>query len=383
MKILLSIFAAVIIFCNASAQSCKLAVEINLQYSKADSLQRIMNRYTQKDLPGISVAVYSETEGWWAGAAGFAKTETNTPMTTCNLQYIQSVAKTYMAVAILKLHEAGKIDLNAPITKYLPKKISSYVKNAGMISVRMLLNHTSGIAEYVSDPEYIATVLLTPTKVAKMEEVLAYIQKDEPQFAPGTKYTYTNTNFTLLAMIADAITGDHAKYISTAIFTPLGLTNTYNRNDKGFLNYPDLVNCYWDLLNAGRPANITPMQKANVQPLIGDDGIVCTPVDVVKFFKGLMEGKLLQDSSLKMMQEWQTNKDGYQIYGLGLARMQLEKLEGVGHGGGGIGAGCIVIYVPEKKTCVFVTTNIGVIWDGIPAVKAGEMKDEIFKAVLL
>ncbi len=233
-----------------------------------------------------------------------------------------------MAVAILKLHENGKIDLNAPITAYLPEKIAGYVKNADQVTVRMLLNHTSGIAEYVSDPEYIASVLLTPTKVADINEALSYIANDEPQFAPGRRYLYTNTNYALLAMIADAVTGDHAKYINTHIFKPMGLSNTYNRSDNHFLKYPEMVDSYWDLLNVGRPANITAMQKANVEPLIGDDGIVCTPVDVVKFFKGLMEGKLLKDSSLKMMQQWQANDAGYLIYGLGLARMQLGKPRG-------------------------------------------------------
>ena len=66
------------------------------------------------------MAVYSEKDGWWAGTAGFSKVEDKTPMSNANIQYLQSVSKTYMAVAILQLYEQGKIQLDAPITKYLP-----------------------------------------------------------------------------------------------------------------------------------------------------------------------------------------------------------------------------------------------------------------------
>jgi D-alanyl-D-alanine carboxypeptidase len=246
----------------------------------------------------------------------------------------------------------------------------------------MLLNHTSGIPEYVTDPEYTATVLLTPQKVVNMDEVLQCLENEEPQFKPGSRYLYTNTNYTLLAMIGDAITGDHARYINNIILKPLGLKNTFYRDDSSYLNNPGLVDSYWDLLNAGRPANVTIMQKANVAALIGDDGIICTPTDAVKFLVGLMQGKLLKESSLKMMQQWVKNDMGREVYGLGLIKFDLNGVVGYGHGGGGIGSGCALIYVPEKKVYVFLSTNIGVVWDGLPAIKANEMKDEIVKTVL-
>src|ERR1700733_16102030 len=104
-------------------------VSINKNFSKASALEDIMKRYTTNALPGVSVAVYTESEGWWTGSAGYSKVETKTPMTDTNLQYLQSVAKTYMAVAILKLHEEGKIDLDALITKYLPAKYARNFKS--------------------------------------------------------------------------------------------------------------------------------------------------------------------------------------------------------------------------------------------------------------
>jgi D-alanyl-D-alanine carboxypeptidase len=156
----------------------------------------------------------------------------------------------------------------------------------------------------------------------------------------------------LLALIADAITGNHAAYINKNIFIPLGLSNTNYRNEKNYINNTNLVDSYWDLLNVSRFVNITPMQKANVASMVGDDGIVCTPADAVKFMRGLMEGKLLQDSSLKIMEQFVKNDEGRPVYGCGLINIQVDSLMGYGHGGGGIGAGCALLYVPQKHTYI-------------------------------
>lgn len=381
-KIVLLAIVLVVASIVAKSQNCTITTPLNKSYSKAAAVQSIIDNYTKKDLPGISVAVYTEKEGWWTGSSGYAKVEIKLAMNDCHLQYIQSVAKTYMAVAIMKLYEDKKIDLNAFITKYLPASISSNIRHADKITVEMLLNHTSGIAEYVSNPAYISQVILRPLYVPKMEEVIRFIANDEPRFAPGAKYAYTNTNYMLLAMIADVVTGDHASYIDKIIFKPLQLKNTFNRAHPDFLRYSNLVDTYWDVLNTGLPANVTPMQRANVESMIGDDGIVATPVDVIQFFKGLNEGKIIREATLKSMQQWQKNSEGYEIYGYGIARMKMGEHEGIGHGGGGIGAGCALIYIPKEKTYIFLATNVGVVWDGLPAQKANQMKDEVFNAVL-
>lgn len=360
---------------NAPAQTKK--------FSKADSLQAIMNRYTAAGIPGVSLAVYTEAEGWWAGAAGYAKVETKTPMNTRHLQYIQSVSKTYMAVVILKLYEEKRIELDAPITRYLPRQYSRYIPEAEKVTVRMLLSHTSGVPEYQTHPKYISWVLLHPTTIFPMEKAITFLEGEPMQFAAGSKYLYTNTNFLLLAMIADAITGDHAKYMSEKIFRPLQLQQTYYHHEPGYLHYANLPDCYWDALDCGRPANITELQRISVAATKGDDGIVCTPTDAVHFLKALMEGKLLQDTTLALMQHWVDNSKGQHRYGLGLAYYSLEGLVGYGHSGGGIGAGCILLYVPSKKTYLFLGCNLGVLVAGKLPEKADALKNEILVTLLM
>ncbi len=351
-------------------------------YKKSDTLHAIMKKYTVSGVPGVAVAIYSEKDGWWAGAEGYARIEDKTPMANHHLQYLQSVSKTYMAVAILKLYEQGKIQLDSPITKYLPEKYAGSVKHAGRITVRMLLNHTSGIAEYSDDPVFVAFLLEHPLQRFDISEILKTIKDKELLFTPGSRHAYSNTNYELLALMADSLTGNHADFISKTIFQPLDLKHSFYRNDPAYLNYPQLVNSYWDVLNTGKPANISAMQKVNVSSFIGDDGIVCTTTDAVKFLKGLVEGKLLSASTLAEMETWVNDGEGNPIYGLGLVHYAAGGMTGYGHSGAGIGAGCMLIYVPEKKTYIFMATNIGTLFPGLLPEKVNQMKDEILATVL-
>ena len=356
---------------------------VSAGFSRAGAIRQIMNRYTTSGLPGVAVSVYSDKEGSWSGSSGYSDITNRLPMSTSMLQYLQSVSKTYMAVAIMKLFEEGKIDLDAAVPKYLPEKHVRQLKGIDKITIRMLLNHTSGLPEYSDNPAFVSFVMLHPKSVFNIEDALKYISNEKLIFEPGSKHKYCNTNYLLLAMIADAITGDHAAYIDRIIFKKLGLRNTFYRKSPGYLNYKNLVHSYWDVLNTGRPADITPLQIANVATLKGDDGIVCTPEDAVIFLRGLAEGKLLKDSTFLQMQNWVNDDSGNPVYGLGLVRYEALGLKGYGHSGGGIGAGCILVYVPEKKIYVFMATNIGTLFGGNLAARANDMKNEILAALLI
>jgi len=367
---------------NNNERACNVYSSFNNHYVRADSLHAIMKRYTEAGLPGAAMAIYSQKNGWWAGAEGYSKIETKELMQNCNLQYLQSVSKSYMAVAILHLQEQGKIELDAPITKYLSAPYSGYLKNAASVTVRMLLNHTSGIPEYSDDPAFVSYVVQHPLQKISTEFVIRTIADKKLMFTPGSKHHYSNTNYELLALIADAITGNHAAYIARIIFAKLELKNTFYRNDKQYLHYKQLVNSYWDVLNTGRPANITAMQHANVSSFIGDDGIVSTPIDAIKFLKGLTEGKLLSDASLKEMQTWVNDEQGNPVYGLGLEHYEAGGIEAWGHSGGGIGAGCILLYIPVAQTYIFLATNVGTLFEGSLSTKANQLKDELLIAIL-
>jgi D-alanyl-D-alanine carboxypeptidase len=384
--LIFAIFSLTMLFSNSqpvkNAASCNLDVTINHSFSKAAVLDSLLKRYSMNGLPGATLAVFTEAEGWWAGAQGYARLENKTPMENCHLQYIQSVSKTYLAVAILQLKEKGKIDFEAPITKYLPLQYSRYIKNAESVTVRMLLNQTSGVPEYNSHPAFVSQVLMNPEKYFTANDCLKSIAAEELQFAPGSKYKYTNTNYLLLSLIADVITGDHAAFIKKNIFDPLHLKNTFYANNHSYLDGLNLPSSYWDVLNASRPADFSKLQQVTVASSKGDDGIVCTPVDAVKFLKGLMDGKLINAASMQEMQDFVKDEKGNKRYGMGLFYFDLGGIPAYGHGGGGVGAGCGLIYIPSHKTYLFMATNIGVLVDGTLSKKADDLKTEILTTVL-
>ena len=209
-----------------------------------------------------------------------------------------------MAVAIMKLYEAGKINLDSPITAYLPEKIKKNIVDADKVTVNMLLNHTSGLPEYNYAPVYITRLLQNPQRIFQPEEYIEYIRGKSLDFEPGSRHSYRNTNYVLLAMIADQITGDHGKYMEEEIFKPLGLIHTFYRIKQGNTYGNKLVNSYWDRYGNGILENISVLQNTNVASMVGDDGIITTPEEAVLFLKGLMEGKLVSKSTLEMMQKW-------------------------------------------------------------------------------
>lgn len=245
----------------------------------------------------------------------------------------------------------------------------------------MLLNHTSGVPEYSTQPAFVSSVLLHPTTPFSLIDCLRSIEDEKLLFKPGTRFSYCNTNYLLLSLIADVITGDHAKYIQQKLFEPLGLRNSFYENNHNYLKKLPIVHSYWDVLGVGRPADITLMQQVNVSSLKGDDGIVCTPLDAVRFFKGLMEGRILSEASVKEMLSFVKDEKGNNKYGMGLYYFDFGGIAGYGHGGGGIGAGCILLYMPVIKTYLFLSTNIGVLVETGITKKVDKLRNELFAAI--
>ncbi len=360
---------------------CKNLSEVNHNYSKKEAVQKALDLLVDEGIPGTSLAVLSN-EGWFMTNSGLANIEKKTPVQSCHLQYLQSIAKMYMAVAVLKLYEEGKIDLDDSIAKYLPSSISNHLTKSDKISVRMLLNHTSGLAEYNFNPNYVTKLFQEPEHIFKPEDYIEYIYNKPLDFPQGSKYSYRNTNYVLLAIIVDEITGDHMSFIRKSIFKPLELQHTYYPLLVDELGNDQLVSAYWDRHSQGIIENVSKIQQNNVANMVGDDGIVTTPVEAIVFLKALMEGKLINKATLQEMLQWAKRKDGTPAYGLGIAYTNINGFMSYGHTGGGIGAGSELRYFPEKDIYMFVGINLGTITES-PLHKGIEpARDQLFKAIL-
>ncbi|MDX1471723.1 MAG: serine hydrolase domain-containing protein [Flavobacteriaceae bacterium] len=361
-------------------ETCQETIEIQ-EFADSEAIENAMARLVENGAPGAAIAIFSN-QGWWYTAQGLACIEKKSPMQICHLQFLQSVAKTYHAVAILKLYEEGKIRLDSPITDYLPKRITDYISKAKDITIKMLLNHTSGVPEYNFNPNYVAKLLQSPQYNFSGEDYLKYINQKPLDFEPGSQYSYRNTNYLLLALILDELTGNHAEYIENKIFKPLQLNETYYRNTPNYLDNPKLVNSYWDRNSTGIIENASYLQRQNVKNLIGDDGIIATPIDAVKFLKGLVEGKLLSEKTIQLMKTWVQRDNGEDAYGLGLGYHNIDGIEVFGHSGGGIGSGCELYYIPNKNLYFFIAINLGTVTDSPLHEGIGKIREEIY-AILL
>lgn len=346
-----------------------------------EKVQAKMNELVNLGIPGIVAGVKTAEYSWYS-SAGFSKIETQTSMNVCNLQYLQSISKTYLAVSILQLYEQGKLDLDAPVATYLPAELASWISESDQITVRMLLNHTSGIPEYNYLPGYITVLLQNPDYPFEPINYMELIKGKELDFAPGSKYSYRNSGFVLLALMMDHLTGDHARFIRENILEKLGLENTFYRDSPNYLDNPALVDGYWDRYSNGIVENSSYLQVQNVKKMVGDDGIVTTASDGIRFLEALMNGELIKKETLAEMKTWVNDSKSIPQYGLGLDLTTLGGKEAIGHSGGGLGAGSQLYYFPEQKIYIFLAINLATVTGSPIHNKAEKVLNELYLEIL-
>ena len=359
------------------AQSAQFPLE------KQDAVKAVFQKYVEMGIPGLALTVYNPEVGFWSYAKGVANLENKVPLTSEHLFYLQSVSKTYMAVLILQLYEKGKLKLSDPITDYLNTDWLLAMEGAHQITIKMLLNHTSGLPEYSTDPILVSKIIQEPKRVWSVTEMLSHIKGKPLDFEPGSKYAYRNTNYEVLSLIADKITGDHIAYMEKSIFKKLKLNSTVYLSKDNLNTKLNITAAYWDILLEGIPVNVSTLQRSNVSSMKGDDGMVASTKDAVLFLKGLVSGKLLKPKTLELMQEFVLNEEGEKRYGLGIQYYDLDVTYALGHSGGGVGAGCVLLYLPELDSVVFIATNFNTMMDSPIRRKAENLQLDVLKALFM
>jgi D-alanyl-D-alanine carboxypeptidase len=297
----------------------------------------------------------------WTGAAGMADGKEEA-MTADHKFKIASIAKTFTATVILQLIEEGYISLEDTIGKFLDNPIvrldSIHIYDGTtygrQITVRQLLNHTSGIADYMEDPRFVPDVIEHGQKLWSPSEILGkyyeYGTNQNAVFPPGADFNYSNVNYVLLAMIIENVTGTTLQeQYKTRIFNPLGMKNSYleyyeePRGNK-LLSHPYFSTI--DLIN-----------DVNTSFDWGGGGIVSTCEELNTFFRALIDGKIFRkESTLKQMlgaaDEGMGGTD--YDYGLGIMKRSIHGLTFYGHGGA---YDCDVFYCPEKNISICMSLN--------------------------
>lgn len=340
-------------------ESADCTYSATTSHPRAAAYQAVLDQYVAKGLPGISALVRDEN-GVWVGASGKADIAENIDMKPCTVSKACSITKTFIGALCLRLVEEKAFQLDDPASKYLSGEVLDNVKNLRESTIRMLLNHTTGIADVIDDNSFYLAVLNSPARKWKSDELIRYVYGDEPEFAPGTDASYSNTNFLLLAMIIESATGnDHAALLREKIIEPLGLSSTfYYWHDPVPAN---TAQGYFDLYNNGTILNMTNFNTGSGN---GYGGLYSDVYDLQIFIEALVRDKnVLSESSLTQMLTFTPPvEDANRANGLGIFRDFLERAPdeyAYGHRGRDLGYTADMYWFPVKDRTMVYFVNYG------------------------
>lgn len=282
-----------------------------------DQLQQVINQERAKNhINAISLSVGLPTQKTTKNyVVGTISQESKTPIMTNSLFQVGSITKNFTAVLMLKLVASGKINLDAPIGKYFPE----YPKWQN-ITVRQLLNHTSGIYDYIDEPNWWDHVMKNQNKIFEPKELLAIAYKHKPYFVANGGWHYSNTNYVLLGLIIEKITAEPLSKSMSTLLKTAGMMDSYYLP----VNYSEnllrhMVHGYYLTFDN---------TKVNGSWGYGAAALVSTPYQIVMWVRELFGGKILSPQSLELLENavaLDTGKASENFttsgYGLGIFRM--------------------------------------------------------------
>ena len=284
-------------------------------------------------------------------SAGVADLETKTPLTPSDRLLAGSIGKTFVAAETLLLAEQGKLNLDEKIERWLGgEKWFAQLPNAKDITLRMLLNHSSGIPNHADEKSFQKAMLKSGERDIKYEELIAYILGKKPLFPAGSAYNYADTNYILVGMIVEKATGKTLyDEISERILKPLKLNRTIASN-KNVL--PQTANGYFQ----NKPVIVGGKFTINPQWEWTGGGFASTAEDLARWAKNLYGGDILEKKYLDEMLGSTTAGEG-RNYGLGVEITQGKFGKAFGHDGEFPGYLSDMRYFPQYKIAVAVQVN--------------------------
>jgi len=297
------------------------------------------------DTPGATIAVAVKDRIVYAHAYGFRDRERHIPATVDTHYEIGSITKQFTAAAMMQLQEAGKLRIDDTLATYLPK-----APHAGEVTLRQMLSHTSGLPEYLEGPD----IETAATKAATVDELMARI-KDKPlDFAPGSRWSYSNTGYILLGRVIEVVSHEtYRHYVQHHLLDPSGMTQTFTVADESRL--PKMAVGYHHKdgkIERPAPISYTFGWSAGF--------LVSTVDDLEKWNLALTRGKIVAPASYALMStSVQTTQHGDAEYGFGLFVDAIDGQLRIGHTGGAFGFTSANEYFPKQDARIIAFTNNG------------------------
>ncbi|TNE55362.1 MAG: class A beta-lactamase-related serine hydrolase [Bacteroidetes bacterium] len=307
-----------------------------LENKERHHLDSLLNLLEDHDKFMGSVCVLQNGKLQYEKTVGFSRLNPKQKATNATRYRIGSISKMFTTTMIFMAIEEGKLKLDAPVKKFSPK-----VKNAEQITISDLMNHRSGIHNFTNDPNYFDY----HTSLQTRKQMLELMEGLPSDFEPGTKASYSNSNYVLLTFVLEDLYGrPYASLLEEKIVRPLSLQSTYmgasELKVEECLSYQFMGD--WE-------------QEKVTDPSIplGAGAIISTPENLTRFIEALFQGKLVKKESLDHMKEL---IDGY---GRGMFAYQDLVHEGYGHTGGIDGFSSLLVYFPEQNRSIALCSNGG------------------------
>jgi D-alanyl-D-alanine carboxypeptidase len=342
--------------------SLLLLPSILLAQPNKQKLQSILDSLrTAGNYPGLSLAYVLKNDEPVAIYSGLADKEKPMYMHSSSMMMQGSVGKTYVAAIALQLIKEGKFSLDDKVSKWLAdRNWYSRIPNADDITVRMIMNHTSGVMRYEFKEAFTRDLSNQPDKEWTPEELLKYVLDEKASFPAGQGWEYSDTNYILLGLIMEKVSGKkYYDLLRERILSHYKLKYT-KPSDKRKLD--GLIQGYAGAKNefGSKDRVIEQDGKFLINPQFEwtGGGIYSTTADLAKWGKLLYSGKVLDESSMKLMLEGVPAKLGRDTkYGLGVIIRPTALGTAFGHSGFFPGYLTEVLYFPEKDLCVAIQSN--------------------------
>jgi CubicO group peptidase (beta-lactamase class C family) len=302
-------------------------------------------------VPGLSVAVVTSRELRWSSGYGLADLENALPATPATVYRLASVSKTITATAALQLAERGRLDLDAPIHRYLP----GYPEKAWSITARELLGHQSGTRNW-TDEEFHNT-----RRYASLSDALVPFKDDPLLFEPATRTQYTSLGYTLLGAVIEAAGGaPFLEQLRGSVFQPAGMDSA--RDDDVFAIVPHRARGYWRRAD-GTLLNAPLTDTSNRLP---GGGLVASAEDVARFASALLRGVLLKPETLETALAPQKLRDGRLTgYGLGWSLGRHRRRREAYHVGGQPEVSTVLYVLPDQAVAVAILADLEGVENGL------------------
>jgi D-alanyl-D-alanine carboxypeptidase len=355
-------------------------------------------------LPGISVAIGTGDTITWKGTAGYSDLLRRIPVKVNDRFCVGSITKTFVARVILQLVEEGKLDLDKTPTDYLAAKIVREVANTDKATLRQLLNHQSGIPTWEFQPDWIRKGRGDQMALGHIwgkTETLEYATKDllAAPHAPGQRFAYSNTNYTILGLVIEAVTGnDAAAEIRRRILEPLDLKDTFlesfEENPEGYVNHYHYATPNFESI-AGVHRGFTEVRPyivestaANLSPEWTAGGIVSSASDIARWAQSIRDGELVGEAMHRETFTYYPPEElprGRSRYMQGISKVTDYYRERTvfGHGGGTLGFSAAMYWFENTDIIVVMLTNVGGMHSGLrPSLPGLFYRDVLLPAVM-